>query len=156
MNQGQLIGRQAIKDFVFGGNATFTVRSTRTGQRFTYQVQVPNDTTQAGGKKRRENSDVHFVRVLTGPDNTSNYTFVGSIFRKEEFRLSTKSVITVGAPSVKGFVWFLRLLLDDQLPEFIEVTHTGRCCRCGRLLTVPESVASGIGPECQQKVAGVA
>jgi len=28
------------------------------------------------------------------------------------------------------------------------VFHEGACGRCGRTLTVPESIASGFGPEC--------
>jgi hypothetical protein len=28
------------------------------------------------------------------------------------------------------------------------VWHEGRCGRCGRKLTVPESIESGFGPEC--------
>jgi hypothetical protein len=34
------------------------------------------------------------------------------------------------------------------LGRLLEVWHEGRCGRCGRALTVPESVERGIGPEC--------
>ena len=33
-----------------------------------------------------------------------------------------------------------------------EMLHEGRCGRCARRLTVPASVASGIGPECAKMV----
>lgn len=35
------------------------------------------------------------------------------------------------------------------IPPSLEVWHEGRCGRCGRALTVPESIASGIGPVCE-------
>ena len=38
----------------------------------------------------------------------------------------------------------------------LEVWHEGRCGRCNRALTVPESIASGIGPECAKHVLGPA
>jgi hypothetical protein len=34
----------------------------------------------------------------------------------------------------------------------VEFWHEGKCCRCGRKLTVPASIASGIGPECATKI----
>jgi hypothetical protein len=30
----------------------------------------------------------------------------------------------------------------------LEIWHEGRCGRCGRKLTVPESIHNGYGPEC--------
>ena len=32
--------------------------------------------------------------------------------------------------------------------ETVQVWHEGRCGKCGRKLTVPESLTSGLGPEC--------
>jgi hypothetical protein len=32
--------------------------------------------------------------------------------------------------------------------------HEGKCGRCGRLLTVPSSIESGIGPECSKIMRG--
>ena len=89
-----------------------------------------------------------FVQLLTGSDNESDYTFFGTIFADGSFRLSRKSPIGPDAPSVKGFDWIWRHLQAGNLPETVEVHHEGRCGRCGRALTVPESIESGFGPEC--------
>jgi hypothetical protein len=40
----------------------------------------------------------------------------------------------------------------DDLPESLEIWHEGSCLRCGRKLTVPESIESGYGPECIKSV----
>jgi hypothetical protein len=40
-----------------------------------------------------------------------------------------------------------------RIPETVEIWHEGRCCRCGRRLTVPESIYAGIGPDCAGKMA---
>jgi hypothetical protein len=47
-----------------------------------------------------------------------------------------------------AFAWFWDRLRNGNLPEQVEVHHEGRCGRCGRALTVPESIESGFGPEC--------
>jgi hypothetical protein len=39
-------------------------------------------------------------------------------------------------------------LIKNNLPNFIEIWHEGRCGKCGRTLTVPDSIANGLGPEC--------
>jgi hypothetical protein len=42
----------------------------------------------------------------------------------------------------------LVLNLRKFLPECIEIWHEGKCGKCGRQLTVPSSIETGIGPEC--------
>jgi hypothetical protein len=86
------------------------------------------------------------VSVLNGPDNYSNYRYIGAIFGTE-FR-STKKGISIDAPAFKAFAWFNNRVNENRLPENVAVYHEGRCGRCGRKLTVPESIKCGYGPEC--------
>lgn len=50
----------------------------------------------------------------------------------------------------KVFPWLWQKYVDPvrNLPSQIEVWHEGRCGACGRRLTVPESIANGLGPVC--------
>ncbi len=131
------INRRPIADpaaFVRGGNAILTIVSKATGVRFTYRV------------IRRDK--LYFVSVLTGSNNESDYTYLGTIFPDGTYRHGRKSSIGWSAPSAVAFGWFFAHLVDPKLAEKLEVWHEGRCCRCGRTLTVPSSVESGIGPEC--------
>lgn len=127
-------------DFVLGGNATFTILNAETGNRFTFKVVRPTD------------DHPHFVRVLTGPDNEGDYSFLGTIFEKKTYRHGSRSPISQGSQSAKVFSWAWSRILDHSLPPQVEVYHEGRCGRCGRKLTVPESIASGFGPECIKHV----
>jgi Family of unknown function (DUF6011) len=138
-NERKLDTADAIR-FMFAGNAKFTVRNTKTGNRFTFRVSEP--------KKKTSDASVHFVSVLAGPDNTADYTFLGTIFGFETYKHSKKSSATADAQSVKVFTWVFERLKTRTLPEFIEIWHMGHCGRCGRELTVPESIQNGIGPEC--------
>jgi hypothetical protein len=82
---------------------------------------------------------------LTNPDV---YEFIGSIRVGSKFKHSKKSRISDEAQSVKVFDFVLNKLISNSLPTFIEIWHEGKCCKCGRTLTTPESIQRGIGPEC--------
>jgi len=126
------------RSYILGGNATFTLQNSLTGGRMTYRVRRPEPTTP------------HFVQVLTGPDNEASYTFLGTVFDQQRFHHSPKSPIGPDAPSLRGFDWLFRHL--DELDRFphVKFVPSGKCCRCGRRLTTPESVSDGYGPECKK------
>jgi hypothetical protein len=123
-----------IERFALAGNARLTLVSVKTGQRFSYRIRVSEGNT------------VYFVSVLTGSDNENDYTYLGVIDRSHQFRRTAKSRIGEDEPSHLAFEFFWRNKLHPQL----EVWHEGRCGRCARALTVPESIAAGIGPDCAQ------
>jgi len=124
------------KAYLLGGNAIFTIVSKVSSCRFTYKVRAKDVE-----KDRR----LYFVNVLTGPENTNDYRFIGTIFPDGTFKHGSRSTISADAKSVKAFNW-LWTHLDDE--ERIEVWHSGRCSRCRRLLTDPQSIERGIGPVC--------
>ena len=127
-----------IDSFVKAGRAVFTVLNEETGNRFTYRV-----------KRHKRKRSLYFVSVLTGSDNVHDYTYIGAIFGKE-FRSTKRSRVTEDALSFKAFAWFIRNV--RTLPNSVKVFHENRCGRCGRALTVPESVKNGFSPECIKKV----
>lgn len=135
-----LASAPAALTFALAGKARLTLRSKKTGTRFTYRVEAKE------GKPA-------FVSVLTGSNNEADYTFIGSVFEKKTYRHGQKSRIGKEAPSAKAFAWAWEKLQAGSIPENLEVWHEGRCCRCARPLTDPESIASGIGPECRKKMA---
>jgi hypothetical protein len=129
--------------FALAGRAVFTAVSP-TGARFTYRIAAKKVCDGRGG-------GVHFVSVLTGSDNEADYTFIGTIFGGEVFRASKHSRIDVESKSVQAFGWIWR---HRSNPAPVEVHHEGRCGRCGRTLTVPSSIESGLGPECARMAGG--
>ena len=131
-----LLKNDTALDFILAGNATVTFLNTQSKNRFTFKVSKPKD------------SEVHFVSVLTGPDT---YTFLGSIF-KNNFKSSKKSTIQESAQSFQVFKFVFDRLKTKNLPDVIEIYHEGKCGRCGRQLTVPDSIVSGFGPECVKKI----
>jgi hypothetical protein len=141
---GRLETVEAVDRFVHAGKATVTLRSKASEARFTYKVSA---------KKEAPTDPIRFVKVLTGSDNESAYQYLGFLRRGGEFvHHRAKSRIGAEAPSVKAFSWFYGNLGRGRLPEALEVYHEGRCGACRRKLTVPESVMTGFGPECSERL----
>lgn len=137
---GALSTVETARQFINGGNATFTLRSRRTGTRFTYRV------------RRSEDGNIQFVSVLTGADNESSYSYLGYIRRDVYFHGGNKARLAVAAPSNVAFTWVWKKLVQGILPDELEIWHEGRCGRCNRKLTVPESISTGFGPECAGRI----
>jgi len=148
------LGADAVRAFVLAGDARFTLRSRKTGVRFTYRVARAPE--RAGERPWRL---PWFVSVLTGPDNGRDYKYAGLLVEvgterpglgveqrpRVEFRTTAKSP-DPDSPSMRAFAWFWRSV--ERLPTELEVWHSGMCGRCGRELTVPESIQTGLGPVC--------
>jgi len=129
-----------IRRFATAGRARFTLVSEKTGARFTYQVRAKKGDD---GKP----TDFFFVSVLTGANNEGDYTYLGCL-SGDRFIHDKRLRIGAGAPSRQAFAWFWDRVRHAQELRQCECWHEGRCGRCGRVLTVPESIESGLGPVC--------
>ena len=136
----QMTDPAQIREFVLAGNARLTLVSKKTGARFTYRVRAADGDGPAS----------HFVSVLVGPENSTDYAYLGCFKRGGEvYEHGRKSKIGVDAPSSRAWRWFLlKAFFDGTVPPELEVWHLGACGKCGRALTVPESIARGLGPIC--------
>lgn len=132
---GRLRTVERAVEYIQAGNARITLRSTKTGTRFTYRI------------REAKNGNVFFVSLLTGSDNENAYQYLG-IIKNGEFIRTAKSKVNADAPSCRAFSWTWAHLCANNMPDTLEIWHEGSCGRCGRTLTVPESIEHGFGPEC--------
>lgn len=142
-HDGKFSDAASARRFMQAGKATVTLRSVRTGTRFTYRLTLSDD----GG--------CFFVGVLNGSDNENAYKYIGRIARDifwKGRKVARAGDISLDAPCMKAFDWAWTQIVRGSLPETLEIWHEGRCGRCARKLTVPESIATGFGPECAGKV----
>ena len=138
MTQGTPLSASDAKKFILAGNAVLTIESRKTGTHYTFRIRKSKD------------SDVYFVGLLGGPDNTSDYRYLGAILADKSYVHGRKSRIGSDAPSAKAFSWAYKQITEGRIPESLHVYHAGFCGRCGRPLTVPQSLRTGLGPECQK------
>src|SRR5208337_364296 len=137
---------QIVLQYIFCGKSTFTLQSVASGERFTYKI---SESAKRAGDNR---PPVFFVSVLTGPDNSDNFNFVGTIFERKTFKFSPKAGYTSQSPSVRAFQWAFANFVGNIVPDKLKFWPSTHCARCGRKLTVPTSVHNGFGPECITKV----
>ena len=145
------------KSFVLAGRAVFTLeipQAFRDAQEFCsphYTFKVTHKEASA------EFPEAWFVNLLTGPDNTSDFTYVGQLLphtgqisftRKSKFhpntlfcRLFNRAMANVWSGTTEKIT-----------AAGFDLHHEGKYGRCGRALTVPESIKSGFGPECIGKI----
>ncbi len=135
---GRRLSADRALRFILAGRAFVTLRSTKTGARFTYRVTEKEDA-----------KGVHFVALLTGPENTGDYAFLGTVFEGKRFRHGKRSRVGADAPGARAFAWTFERLAAGRVPETVEIWHSGRCGKCGRLLTDPTSIELGLGPKCR-------
>lgn len=133
------------KDLIFAGKAIITIKSKDTGKHFTYKISTPRGKRDVGP---------YFVSLMTGPDNNSHYTYFATIFGKEKYRFNeNKSRISKQSLGIRAFEWFLLHLLEGSINDRVLLYHEGRCCRCGKRLTEPKSIETGLGPFCRGEAA---
>jgi hypothetical protein len=145
------------KDFVLAGKSIFTIElneefSKKYQPHYTFKISLKfNDDGSAVGP--------YFVSALTGPDNWANYSYVGVLDDKTgKVRTTAKSKWKEDTFPMKLLNRVLNRIWYNDTAAIIEsgfnVHHEGKCGRCGRLLTVPSSIESGIGPECSKIMRG--
>lgn len=139
MTAAQLVSPAAAQTFITAGNARLTIVSKKTGARYTYRV-----------RRAKDAQDLFFVSVLTGSDNESDFSYLGTLARGQFFH-GKKSRLSADAPSAKAWQWYWTFTAQGREAPNCETWHEGRCGRCGRPLTVPESIAAGLGPDCAGK-----
>jgi hypothetical protein len=132
------------KEFFTAGKAKFTLQSEKTGVRYTYRlIKVENE----------DRPPVYFIHLLTGSDNERSFTYLGMVDPSTgETRLTKRSQFSDDSLPVKAINWTLPRIWMGAPITGVSVYHEGCCGRCGRSLTVPESIESGIGPECRLRL----
>lgn len=130
-----------VSAFVLGGNATITLQSSVTRKRYTYNI-----------KRHKENESLYFIHLLRGPDNTDDYSYIGCYYSDNGVFVpcrTWKFEPTEEWPaSLKAISYLLKNIYN--VPSKLHVYHEGKCARCGRKLTTPESIITGFGPECRR------
>jgi hypothetical protein len=149
---------QLNNKFFTAGNCTFTVKVPACfcekhgcNLHYTYKIEQsePSD---------KYPKPAHFVKLLSGPDNTADYKYLGILNPETgEVRLTAKSCAHDTAWSVRIVRRVLAQIFEGEgmagiLKHGWDVHHEGKCGRCGRPLTVPESLELGIGPDCANQM----
>lgn len=136
LQRHQLEPKAAI-EYIFGGNGKATIVGRH--RRYTYEFSPSKD------------HELTFVSTLIGPENQTDYLYIGFLNRQGKLVAGRKG--NPDHPAFHALEWYIRKA--DEAPEVAEQAefwHEGICARCGHPLTNPTSIARGLGPKCATKI----
>lgn len=123
-------------------NGSITIRNLGTGDHRTFRVR-----TQAPEARFAPNRRI--LSILTGPRNEHDYT--GIAFINDDGVQVWKRHRDTEFEALAKFFW--RLLVNEEHGSDYDIFLEKRCLVCNRLLTEPESIVTGIGPVCADRLA---
>jgi len=133
-----------IADFdIATHDAVLTLVSPRTGDHRTFRIRSVRKGKLAGKR---------IVELLTGPENTADYTGFAFIDEFGIISVWAKHRGSPGDPSLYERYADLLQRADYWAARGVEFMASLRCRRCGHPLTHPDSLISGYGPKCIKKV----
>lgn len=143
-NSAELKGSQRIREYILGGNGIVTLLSPSRKWR-TYRFELPR-------MKSKYPNGTLFVYVKMKHDH---WAYVGMLSDSHQsFRSTRGSRFSWTSPEYKGALYLTHMMYKDfETP--MKVFHEGVCGVCGRPLTRPKSIESGIGPICRKKLLNV-
>lgn len=140
---GTLLAEAAdIRRFVEGHRAEFILRSKKTGKVYKYLLVRPH---------RAKHETTRFVFAYWDYIEL-NGVYLGWLDLASPTSFHPHTSRPKDDKRILALTWFLKACYDTpgRLAD-VDFFHTGRCCMCGRKLTNPTSIESGIGPECARK-----
>jgi hypothetical protein len=139
-----------IRNYLFAGKAEFTLQSNVTGKHYTYRVL---------SKTEEPNYPVKFLYVLSGSNNDSDWSYAGTVrmlknnpSHEISYNTTPKAQFTRTSPAIIALRWLIWKLNKNELSPDLSFLHSGKCSACGRKLTDPESIRSGMGKICRGRL----
>ena len=134
--------------YMLAGKSEFTMISLRTGGRLKYKL----TKKQTKNNKDDTSEFIYYVNTFDGGE----YKYAGVLFydRVEDvfrFGKGAKGKIPSTHINIQSLLFVINKLNEGNDAINIELYHVGKCGRCGRKLTTPESLLLGLGPECSAK-----
>lgn len=136
-------------EFILAGEAVFTV-SNQSGTHYTYRVYKTEPSAQYP-------TPSYFMQYKSGP-NEDDFTYMGRLHNLHislgpTLTKTRNSKISPTADSWRVAQWALQVVWQTssgkyKMPAGYSIKHEGRCGKCGRALTHPASLDTGIGPDC--------
>ena len=128
-----------IEKFLFAGNSYFIMTSKRTGTKYQFHI-CSNDEKTLWFVNVVDKHGAEYAGYIKKFKGAYNW-YKG---RGGKYDLSDNRILSL--------MWLTRHLHDVDIQDKITIQHVGRCARCGKKLTTPESIELGLGPICADVV----
>ena len=115
--------------------AEVTAKSLRTGKDFTFKI------------ARKEFQGKWYTHLYVETEYLQ-FQHLGTYFNGKVWKKRSE----VASPSATAIGWILAKVEEgkaDLVDANVQITHLGKCLRCGRTLTDATSIEIGLGPVCR-------
>jgi len=129
-------------------NGYFTVENTNTGEWRTFRI-------RKHGENDRFPTNSQTLQLLVGPENTTCYKKFAFINRRGAYSFKC---LRLQDPKWQAMCDLVHSLITEGINSRYYtklgyvIRHSNRCFVCGRTLTTPESIDTGIGPVCAENM----
>lgn len=155
--------------FMLAGNSNFVMESGRTGKRLVYRLtrKVKRQENgengekqireQSGNSENSGNSEFgNFIYWLNAGGQGGAMQYAGVIYfdhRENKFKFGKgyRGELTAQDIRVKSLLFVLNKFYNEENDINVTIYHVGKCGMCGRKLTDPTSIATGLGPICAKE-----
>lgn len=143
---GRILNQEDALKFMLGGKSEFVLHSTKTNEDFKYYVTRKDSSIN--------NLDyVYFVSIMDG----NSKTYAGHVWYDKDknsffFSQGNKGNVSEKNLHIRSLIFVLNKMMRGEHVGNLEVFHVGRCGRCGKKLTTPESILTGLGPTCSKNL----
>jgi len=142
---GGFLRNDLALQYMLAGNCTVTLVSKKTKAMITCKLKKIKS-------KRADGNE--FIYLLNVPDGSKSI-YAGVVYfnasgDKFEFSTGVKGQVQESDIRVKSVLYVINKLLAEKYDLEVEVYHSGKCGRCNKKLTVPDSIVTGLGPECSR------
>ena len=146
LSRGGRIEQHKALQFMLAGKCEFVLHSSKTNEDFKYEMTKKKSDS-------KEDSFIYFTSLIKGNEKI----YAGVIWFNndtQEFRFSTgkNGKVEPSNISIKSLIFVLNKLVKEETVQHLVVYHVGKCGKCGKKLTTPESILTGLGPTCSNKI----
>ena len=127
--------KENILQFVLGGKSIFTVVDG--SNHYTYKIQR---------KKTDDNSKIFWCSAIRA-GKVMYFGYIKISGNRLKYKHNTKNGIGFSDSSTRIF----QTLISTR-GAGMTIYHMGRCGCCGKMLTDPDSISRGFGPDCWKKI----
>lgn len=136
---GEIRLQEALR-FMLAGESEFVLLSCKTNRKFRYKLD----------KKEQ------FIYWLNTSESNGVFTYAGVLFFDEndntfKFGKGARGNLTKDDLRVISLLYVLNHLVKNRFDMPLKIYHVGKCGRCGKKLTDPTSILTGLGPICAKQ-----
>jgi len=128
---------QNLKNNILAGKCIITIQSTETLKHYTFKIK----------KSKQPDKNIHFIYVFADGDK---YIYFATIFNEKDLATTKNSKMKKDSTCFLAFRYLWLNILAGNVKNLnkLNIFHSGKCNRCGKTLTEPESIKRGLGPYC--------